>query len=59
MDRQVSKINKSDGRDYWHKCYIAGKEAYRAGFQGPLILRTTALQEWIAGWNDEKEKHNG
>lgn len=57
MDRQVSKINKSDGRDRFWKCYSAGREAYRTGFQGPLNLSKTALLEWIYGWNEEKEKN--
>jgi hypothetical protein len=58
MDKQVSKVNKSDGRDIWSMSYSLGKEAFRLGFQGPLQLTGNALREWVFGWHEEKDNGN-
>lgn len=62
MDRQVSKINKSDGRDSFFKAFCEGKEACRKSrtlwhVEGnPYDKGTICHKEWNFGWSEQRER---
>ena len=62
MDRQVSKINKSDGRDTFLRTFQEGVSAFLRGIwinQDPYQYRENKKlsQEWRAGWRKEEESY--
>jgi ribosome modulation factor len=57
MDKQVSHVNKSDGRDDWYYDHVEGKEAYRYGIElDECPYYGVSQQEWCQGWNEAKDE---
>lgn len=60
MDRQVSKINKSDFRDELRKCHEEGKEAYRnSEYYTHCPYIGDKGNEWKVGWCEEDDVEQG